>query len=110
MEEQGRRRPPCLRSPTWIKEPLAPKVAEGPLDELGPLDAGDDVHGCAGSGDLHGPATLFTNLDIDLEHALEASSPGHGMALVSPTLALPETDSPPCTAPMEYTSEKIVSS
>ena len=51
---------------------LAPQVTQDPGNDVGPLDAGDN---------LDGTATPLADFDIDLEHALETPSPGHGAML-----------------------------
>lgn len=52
---------------------LAPKMTQNPLDDVRPLDTGDD---------LDRAATVLADLDIDLEHAPEAPGPSHGAMLL----------------------------
>jgi len=49
------------------------EVRENLLDDLRISDAGDD---------LHRTSAVLTDLDVDLERALEAASSGHGAVLI----------------------------
>ena len=68
----GGRRPRRLEPRCGGPFVLAPAVKQDPIDDVGPLDAGNDSDRTT---------TVLTDLDVDPEHTPETFRPGHGAML-----------------------------